>query len=404
MGFFDTIAGWFAGSPAPAALPRVIPFPPVPQELPKVSAKTAAELCHECKPDAAAMLLLSPQQTPAQFLAVLQERHLGADMVKVLAQGLPDREGVAWAVQCAMKVADKLPAADVLAMQAAQAWVKNPTPERQAAAAAAAERTDHQGPGAWAAQAVAWTKTGAPSPDAASSEKPELPRLAPQAVSAAVLLSSSILARPEYADRKLSMMQIATGVAAGMAAVGVTIPHVPGASAHLQSPSLGMPGVPGVPHVGVPQLPGAAGQVQAGMGTLPGVAGMAASGAGLPAIAGAVLPSTAVGAIARGAISGGAAGAMGAALGAAPSMPGMAASMPGAAVALPAVAGLQSVNSQISSLANPTLPSTSLTGMPNMPHSPPLTVPPAVHEFVFREQQPFVGIGLGIASGAIPLA
>ncbi|MEO6786247.1 MAG: hypothetical protein ABI318_08955 [Chthoniobacteraceae bacterium] len=158
MGFFDRLAEWLMPSPAPIAptaqppAPQAPPepeFPPVPAELPKVSAKTAAELCKESKPEPPAMELLSPQQTPAQFLAVLQERNLGSDMVKVLAQGLPDREGVAWAVQCALRVADKLPVAD------AQAWVRNPTPGLKAAAAAAAQRTDYQGPGTWAAQAEA---------------------------------------------------------------------------------------------------------------------------------------------------------------------------------------------------------------------------------------------------------
>ena len=98
MSFLDRLANWLAPSvPQPLAVPEppAPEFPPVPLELPRVAAKTAAEICKECKPEPAALQLLTPRQTPAQFLAILQERHMGADMVKVLAQGMPDREGVA---------------------------------------------------------------------------------------------------------------------------------------------------------------------------------------------------------------------------------------------------------------------------------------------------------------------
>ena len=415
MGFLDKLADWLA--PSNPSVPSVASaastpdlsaaqhtasqFAPVPSELPRISARSAAELCKECKPDPAALLLLNPQQTPAQFLAVLQERNLGSDMVKVLAQGLPDHEGVAWAVKCALKVVDKLPAADALAMRAAEAWLKNPTAERQAAAAAAAQRTDFQGPGAWAAQAAAWAKTGAEASDPTLSGPPEaapLPRLTPQAVSAAVLLSATILARPEYATRKLQVMQMAIGAVAGIGVGNASIPHVPGASGHLQGPTIGMPAGPTVPNASMPQLPGAAGKVQAAIPAMQSVGGMAASGASLPAMAGAVASAAGVGGAVPGAISdlgaaahGGGAGFQSGAMGGAHG----------------GVSGLQNA---AHALAGGTLPNVVPNAQmpslspPNFPQMPPPTVPPAVREFVFREQQPFIRIGLEIASGAIPLA
>jgi hypothetical protein len=405
MGLFDTIAGWFAGSsvPAPAAAPQVPVCAPVPQELPKVSARTAAELCRECKPDAAAMQLLTPQQTPAQFLAVLQERHLAADMVKVLAQGLPDREGVAWAVQCVLKVADKLPPADALAMRAAQAWVKNPTPELKAAAAAAAQRTDYQGPGAWAAQAAASAQTGAPAPQPVTPGEMAPPRLTPHAVGGAVLLSSSLLACPGYAARLLPAMQVAVGAAAGMAvAAGMNHPHLSGAAANLHGPASNVPGAPAVPHVAVPQLPGAAGKVQAGLGTMPSVpsaGGMTASAASLPAVAGAM--SSPAGMIAQGAAAGGAAGAAAAAMGSIPVLHAASATAAGMAVPVPGAAGLAGMalpHAQTPALAHAGLSSASPPNIPQLPSTPPPD--PAA---VFRGQQPFIEIGLGIASGKLPL-
>lgn len=405
MGFLDKLADWLAPSKpsvpsvasatdAAAAPPVASQFAPVPPELPRISARNAAELCKECKPDPAALQLLNPQQTPAQFLAVLQERNLGSDMVKVLAQGLADRDGVAWAVKCALKVADKLPAADVLAMRAAEAWVKNPTSERQAAAAAAAQRTDFQGPGAWAAQAAASAGGGI----TAFPEGMEAPRLTPHAVGGAVMLSSSILAAPEYAARILSAAQAVIGAAAGIA--------IGGASAHLQAPTLSIPGSPSiphgsVPHGSVPQLPGTAGKVQAGLGALPSVGGLAASGASLPGVAGAL--SSPLGTIAQGAASGGAAGAAAAALGSVPVLRGAAATAAGLAVSVPGAAALAGValpNPQMPSLAHGSIPSFSL---PNIPHMQMPNVPPPDPVAVFRGQQPFIEIGIGIASGKLPV-
>lgn len=381
MGFLDKLADWIAPS-TPKAAPAPVPqFPPVPQELPRVSAKTAAEICKECKPDAGALQLLTPRQTPAQFLAILQERHMGADMVKVLAQGMPDREGVAWAVQCVLKVADKLPVADAQALQAAQAWVKDPTPERQRAAAAAAKRTDHQGPGAWAAQAAAWAQTGSASP--ASPEGVEMKRLTPHAVSGAVALASSVLSCPEYAARILPMLQAsAIGAVGGMSLAGVSVAKLSGMSAQIQAPTLGVPGGPAVPGVSVPQLPGAAGKVQAGVAALPSMGSMAASGASLPA-------ATKIGAAAHGVLPHSA--AVGAVLGGLAALPNAAANV---------IAG-KLPNAQMPAMSSLGLPSFS---QPNIPQLPPPPVSPAVQAAAFRGQQPFIEIGLGIASGKMPLA
>ena len=367
MGFLDRLANWLAPSvPQPVAVPEppAPEFAPVPLQLPRIAAKTAAEICKECEPEPAALKLLTPQQTPAQFLAILQERRLSADMVKVLACGLGDREGLLWALHCIQRVAGKLPAADVQAVLAAEAWVKSPTPERQKAAAAAAERTDYQGPGAWAAQGVAWAGAGAGKP-----------RLTPQAVSAAVLMSSTILARPELASRSLLHLQaLALAAAAGHPA-GMSVPQLSGASAQLQSLALGGAAA----NAGIPQLPGAAGKIQTGLASLPSVGGMGASGAGLPAMGGAAIH------------------------GAVPSLSGLGGALGAAALsagAASALGGPALPNVQLPGIPNPSLPSLS---QPNIPQLPP-AVQAGVDLFTFREQQSFIAIGLEIASGRIPVA
>ena len=374
MGFLDKLAHWLAPSvpPPPALQPPVaaeFPVPAVPAVLPKIAAKTAAEICKDCKPEAEAKLLLTQEQTPSQFLAALQEKNLGAEMVKVLAHGLADREGVAWAVQCAQKVAgllSTLPAADVQAMKAAKAWVKNPTAEKQKIAAAAAELTDYQGPGAWAAQAVAWAGDGAPKSSSAAGGAP--PRLTPQAVAAAVLLASTIQARPEFAKRQLTPMQMpALQMPSAADAFNAHFPQISGAPAHLQAgikapqALAGMAGFALDPNsiAGAVSLPSAAGA--APQLAVPGLSGMGAALGGIPSGA---LPAVSV-----------------------PSLPGMSGvSLPG--MALPAIPGA----GQLSSLSSPNIPQIAVP-----------TIPPAVHAFLFKEQQDFIGLGLGIASGVAPL-
>ena len=190
MGF---LKNFFKLGPKPEAAPAPTPaptVPPVPAHLPKIAAPSAAQIAKDSQPSPAAQALLTPQQTPSQYLNVLQEKQMGPEMVKTLAHGMPDREGVGWAAKSAEKVADKLPPDDLGAMRAAQAWVKSPTPETQAAAGAAAAKTNFSGPGAWAAQGAAWAN---PAPSAAA------PRLTPHAVTGAVQLAAAIQANPALA-------------------------------------------------------------------------------------------------------------------------------------------------------------------------------------------------------------
>ena len=130
-------------APALPAAPKLQPVsvPPVPQQLPKIAAPTAAQIAQTSNPSPAAQQILAanPQQTPPQYLAALQEKQQGGDMVNTLSHGMSDRDGVKWAAQSAGKVSDKLPPHEVNAMKAAQAWANNPTAENQAAAAAADE-------------------------------------------------------------------------------------------------------------------------------------------------------------------------------------------------------------------------------------------------------------------------
>jgi hypothetical protein len=92
-------------------------------------------------------------------------------------------------------------------MEAAQVWAKNPTAPNQAAAAAAAAKTDYRGPGALAAQGAAWAQPAMPV--AVPAGAPPAPRLTPHAVAGAVLLASAIAANPKLAAPKIQAPALA---------------------------------------------------------------------------------------------------------------------------------------------------------------------------------------------------
>ncbi|HWA24629.1 MAG TPA: hypothetical protein VG734_03065 [Lacunisphaera sp.] len=172
---------------------------------------TAAAIAEVAGPSDAAKQALAMAKTPPDYLAALQEKKLGPDMIKAMAHGMSDRASVMWAAKSAEKVSAKLPPAEVEAMQAALAWVKDPSEAAQAAAAAAAAKADLQGPGAWAAQAAAFAGT----------KDKALPRLAPPAVSAAVLMAAAIEAFPKHAipKPKIPSVELPAAVVEGAAAV-----------------------------------------------------------------------------------------------------------------------------------------------------------------------------------------
>jgi hypothetical protein len=217
--------------PAAPKVPEV-PSLQIPTQLPKISAPTAAQIAQSAEPSAGAKTLLTPQQTPSQYLNALQQKHMGPDMVKTLAHGMPDREGVHWAAQSAEKVSEKLPPHELDAMKAAQAWVKNPTPANQTAASAAAAKTNFQGPGAWAAQGAAWAQPATATPGAGAAPAAAASaaaRLTPHAVSGAVLSAAAIKANPALAlpAVKAPAMQMPTLAAPTLQAPQLAAPQAP---------------------------------------------------------------------------------------------------------------------------------------------------------------------------------
>ena len=342
MGFLQNLIKPKAPKPEP------LPVISIPSPLPKIAATRAAEICNACEPKPAAQALLTTQQTPTQYLAALQEKQLGEDMIKALAHGLADREGVWWAVACAQKLSAILPSADVQALRAAEAWVKSPTESNRAAAGAAAAKTDYCGPGAWAAQGAAWSSSKN-TPPAPSGEEPA-PRLTPNAVVGAVLVSAAISANPALAAPKPP--------APITPLPSLAAPQMP----KIAAPTLAPPGV-SLPVVSAPQLPGAMPAVPQ-----PGMPAFQA-----PALK---MPSPGI---------------------SAPAVPGMKVSQPNIAVPTAPQVALPAVSAPSASPPALQVPKLALPS-PALPPPEPV-VPPAVQEKTFREQHAFIALGIDIAAG-----
>jgi hypothetical protein len=148
----------FSNKPKPAGAippPKNAPVFDVPDELPKLQAHTGAELAQAGGFPSPAGATDPANQSAAEFLRrALNERQEVLPVTKALAHHLPATEAVQWAVDSCRAVSDKLTPTDLAATGAAEAFLANPSDQTREAAAAAAARTDFQGPGAWAAKAA----------------------------------------------------------------------------------------------------------------------------------------------------------------------------------------------------------------------------------------------------------
>jgi hypothetical protein len=122
--------------------------------LPKVTARTAAELLTDLDIEEPARSLLRNGATPPQFLQALVEKSMTDDAVKFLARALPKREAIWWGCQCAKAVVDNTASPEEqAALRAAEKWTQDPSDDNRRAAMTAANASAG-GPGKFVACAV----------------------------------------------------------------------------------------------------------------------------------------------------------------------------------------------------------------------------------------------------------
>lgn len=176
----------------------------------RVPAKTATEASALAKLPPPALALLTPEQTPRQFLDALLMHDLYPEAARFLAFALPPREAVWWGCLCVRLTQPAPPPPQEQALSAATRWAVEPTePHRQAAEALA---TTSSAAG-YAAKAVAWTG-GSLLPASMKPLKPG-PELPHEAVFAAVSLAVTSVAPDQVSEARRHALALGVNVAKG---------------------------------------------------------------------------------------------------------------------------------------------------------------------------------------------
>ncbi|NIP27279.1 MAG: hypothetical protein GWN67_13695 [Phycisphaerae bacterium] len=198
----DIFGGIFAKGEEPAAITE--PFK-------LIADRTVAEVCGDFDLQEEAKAHLSGEPMPHEFVDRLVRAKLYQDAMRFLAYGLPMREAVWWASLCVRSVPaccnDDIAAE---AMQAAEAWVKNPTEENRDVALTAGGKNNFEMPGApaaWTAMAAGWSNGAAASDDETLEVSVE--HLTAHAASGAIILAAGI--EPDRAE-EVSLKFLETGV------------------------------------------------------------------------------------------------------------------------------------------------------------------------------------------------
>ncbi|MGE3805324.1 MAG: hypothetical protein AB7K24_11685 [Gemmataceae bacterium] len=158
-------------------------------ELGKVKAKTAAEICARFRLKEPALALLSPEQTPSQFLARLLTERQWAAAIRLLAYALPKREAVWWGCVSLRLAAQTSAAQELAALRAAVHWCVHPSDEHRYASQAASLALAHGEPARLVADA-AFKSGGSLAPPGARPMPPQ-PTMTARLVSAALLMAAA---------------------------------------------------------------------------------------------------------------------------------------------------------------------------------------------------------------------
>lgn len=94
---------------------------------------------------------------PQALLARLRELDLLTEATRLLAYALPEREAVWWSCMCVRHTMPSPAGADGAAVEAAEAWVRQPDKTARHEAGLASSGPGYAAPGAWSALGAAWS-------------------------------------------------------------------------------------------------------------------------------------------------------------------------------------------------------------------------------------------------------
>jgi hypothetical protein len=165
-----------------------------------IEAKTAKDVVSRAALGDEALALGQTDMAPHQFLDLLVEHGHHLDAIRFLAQAVVKRAAVWWALRCVTEVlGPDLPAAQVKALDAARAWVLDPSEENRRACWPAAEAAEVGSPAGCMAMAAFFS--------GGSISLPDLPVVPPGEeltgrMATAALMLAAVMKEPEKAAEK----------------------------------------------------------------------------------------------------------------------------------------------------------------------------------------------------------
>lgn len=168
------------------------------------------ELCERLGLSSEAPAIAAETAGVPEFIEALVAADLFDDAVRVTAHDLGIPASLTWAADCVRDGHGAgLGPADVAALEAATAWIDDPSEEHRQAANAAAEATDYSTGAPWVALAAAWSE-GSLAP-AGLPDAPPPPDLSLQGIAGAIALAATSGPPAESADRYRRFLTAARG-------------------------------------------------------------------------------------------------------------------------------------------------------------------------------------------------
>jgi hypothetical protein len=182
-------------------------------EAPAFTEETAAEVTERYEPSKEAQELLKEGMTPEAFLDALRDDGRLVDAVDFVAYAWPKRRAVWWAVQAVRKGLAELAPKDAAALDAAEAWVLEPTEARRRTAEKAAKALNWKTVPSMTAAAVYFADGTLSEPDTPVIPPP--PGLASKMAAAAVNTTATLMGAPEEREDEERGALLALGLALG---------------------------------------------------------------------------------------------------------------------------------------------------------------------------------------------
>jgi Family of unknown function (DUF6931)/Inner membrane component of T3SS, cytoplasmic domain len=201
-----------AGAAAASAVPAPsATTPPEPEEEERKGPELLAWLSLE---DEEVVAIAKPDQPAADLAEALRKKKQYQAALRVEGHRLGPRNAVWWGVMSLDGLfGDDVPEDEVLPLEAARAWVAEPTEENRRTAGDAAAEVKHAGLACWPAQAAFWSG-GSLAPEGLPEVPPDA-RLTGQGVTAALLMAAAHGAPAGAKGRYERFLALAKDVAEG---------------------------------------------------------------------------------------------------------------------------------------------------------------------------------------------